>query len=198
MPDDLQTITPQCGDSLIVIDVQNDFLPGGMLAIAEGDQVIAPLNRCMAIFQARGLPVFATRDWHPANHCSFRSQGGPWPAHCVQGTPGAAFSPTLEVPVSARMISKATNPARENYSDFEGTDLDMQLRALGVTRVFVGGLATDYCVLNTVRDGLKLGYQVYLLVDAIRAVNVDPDDGDKAIAEMVALGAQLVASGDLA
>jgi len=198
MPDDLQTITPQRGDALIVIDVQNDFLPGGMLAVPEGDQVIAPLNRCMAVFQARGLPVYATRDWHPADHCSFRSQGGPWPAHCVQGTTGAAFSPALEVPASARMISKAMNPARENYSDFEGTELDGQLRAFGVTRVFVGGLATDYCVLNTVRDGLKLGYQVYLLVDAIRAVNVNPDDGDKAIAEMVALGAQLVSSGDLA
>jgi nicotinamidase/pyrazinamidase len=198
MRGDPQSILLQSGDALIVVDVQNDFLPGGMLAVSEGDQVIAPLNRCMALFQARGLPVYVTRDWHPASHCSFCSQGGPWPVHCVQGTTGAAFSPALEVPATAGMISKAMNPERENYSDFEGTELDMQLRSLGVTRVFVGGLATDYCVLNTVRDGLKLGYRLYLLVDAIRAVNVNPDDGDKAIAEMVALGARLVSSGDLA
>lgn len=190
-------ITPQRGDALIVVDVQNDFLPGGALAVPEGDRVIAPLNRCMALFQARGLPIYVTRDWHPADHCSFRAQGGPWPAHCVQGSPGAAFSPALEAPASAGLISKATDPARENYSDFEGTSLDGQLKTQGVTRLFVGGLATDYCVLNTVRDGLRLGYRVCLLLDAIRAVNVRPDDGDKAIAEMAALGAQLVSSGGL-
>jgi nicotinamidase/pyrazinamidase len=198
MRDDPRSIPLQSGDALIVVDVQNDFLPGGMLAVTDGDQVIAPLNRCMALFQARGLPVYVTRDWHPADHCSFRSRGGPWPAHCVQGTSGAAFSPALKVPACARMISKAMNPERENYSDFEGSELDRQLRSSAVTRVFVGGLATDYCVLNTVRDGLALGYRVCLLVDAVRAVNVNPDDGDKAIAEMVDRGAQLVSSGDLA
>jgi nicotinamidase/pyrazinamidase len=197
MPVGPQTVTLQHGDALIVIDVQNDFLPGGALAVPEGGQVIPPLNRCMAHFAALGLPVYVTRDWHPANHCSFRERGGPWPTHCVQGMPGAEFSPALEVPGTSRLISKAMDPARENYSDFEGTELDGQLRGLGVSRLFVGGIATDYCVLNTVRDGLRLGYQVCLLVDAIRAVNVHPDDGAKAIAEMVALGARLVTSSDI-
>lgn len=197
MANDSHCITPQRGDALIVVDVQNDFLPGGMLAVPEGDQVIAPLNRCMELFQGRGLPVYVTRDWHPANHCSFQAQGGPWPDHCVQGSPGAEFSPLLKTPAAARLVSKAMDPARENYSDFEGTGLDEQLKELDVTRVFVGGLATDYCVLNTVRDALGLGYQVCLLVDAIRAVNVHPDDGQKAIREMTGLGAQPIASGDL-
>lgn len=177
------------GDALIVVDVQNDFLSGGSLAVPDGDAVVPVLNRYLALFAARGLPVFAARDWHPPNHCSFHAQGGPWPPHCLAGSSGAEFASALALPPAAHIISKATTPDRDAYSGFEGTDLDAQLRALHVHRLFVGGLATDYCVLNTVRDGLQRNYAVVLLIDAIRAVNVHPRDGEQALAEMQRLGA---------
>lgn len=177
------------GDALIAVDVQRDFLPGGALAVAHGDQVVPVLNRYAALFAARGLPVFATRDWHPPNHCSFTPQGGPWPPHCVAGSAGAQWAPELELPPEAVVVSKATHADQDAYSGFAGTDLADSLRARGVRRVFVGGLATDYCVLNTVRDALRLGFAVVLLTDAIRAVDVRTGDGERAIAEMVGLGA---------
>ncbi|HYA37002.1 MAG TPA: nicotinamidase [Candidatus Methylomirabilis sp.] len=179
-------------DALIVVDVQNDFLPGGSLAVPEGDRVVPVLNRYVEIFAARALPVYATRDWHPTNHCSFAAQGGPWPPHCVAGSTGAAFAPGLKLPTQITIISKATAIDQDAYSGFEGTDLDARLKALGVRRVFVGGLATDYCVLNTVRDARRHGYDVYFLTDAIRAVNVKPDDGQRAEEEMRRLGAKPV------
>jgi nicotinamidase/pyrazinamidase len=190
-------LAPGTGDALLVTDVQNDFLPGGRLAVPGGDAVVPPLNRCIAAWQARGLPVFASRDWHPAGHCSFREQGGPWPVHCVAGSAGAAFAPGLRLPASAIVISKATRADREAYSAFEGTDLAERLRALGVRRIFVGGLATDYCILNTVRDALAHGWAAVVLADAIRAVDVHPDDGRKAEDEMRRLGAVLVDSAGL-
>ncbi len=179
------------GDALLIVDVQNDFLPGGALAVPEGDAVIAPLNRMIDRFRARGLPVIATRDWHPANHCSFTSQGGPWPPHCVADTPGAAFAPALRLPDDAVIISKATNPDADAYSGFQGTDLAAKLRELGVGRLFVGGLATDYCVLHTVLDALEAGFDVTLLRDAVRAVNLRPDDGAQAIQRMREAGADV-------
>ena len=178
------------GDALIVVDVQNDFLPGGSLAVPEGDRVVPVLNRYLDTFAARALPIYATRDWHPGNHCSFKAQGGPWPPHCVAGSPGASFAPGLKLPAQTTIVSKAIAADKDAYSGFEGTDLDARLRAQGVRRVFVGGLATDYCVLNTVRDARRLGYEVCLLTDAIRAVNVKPDDGRKAEEEMRHLGAK--------
>lgn len=181
---------PGAGDALILVDVQNDFLPGGALAVPEGDQVVAPLTRLAARFAELGLPVFATRDWHPAHHCSFAPQGGPWPPHCVAATDGAAFAPDLRLPDSSVVISKATETTRDAYSGFQGTTLAVQLAQLGVRRVFVGGLATDYCVLNTVRDALAAGLEVVVLTDAIRAVDVNPGDGDRALAEMIAAGAR--------
>jgi nicotinamidase/pyrazinamidase len=182
-------LRPKSGDALIIVDVQNDFLPEGSLAVPDGDQVVAPLNRYAALFASLGLPVVATRDWHPPRHCSFRSQGGPWPPHCVAETKGAQFAPTLALPSSASVVSKATTPERDAYSGFEGTGLDAMLRRREVRRVFVGGLATDYCVLNTVKDARRLGYEVVLLRDAIRAVDVNPGDGDRAQKEMQRLGA---------
>lgn len=176
-------------DALIVVDVQNDFLPGGRLAVPDGDAVVPVLNRYLERFVAHGLPVFTTRDWHPPDHCSFLTRGGPWPPHCVAGNAGAEFASALALPPAAHIISKAATPDRDAYSGFEGTDLDAQLRALHVHRLFVGGLATDYCVLNTVRDGLRRNYAVVLLIDAIRAVNVHPGDGEQALAEMQRLGA---------
>ena len=188
----------KAGDALVVVDVQQDFLPGGSLAVSGADQVVPPLNRLIVAFADRGLPVFATRDWHPPDHCSFRDRGGPWPPHCVAGTPGAAFPPELALPASAAIVSKATTADADAYSGFDRTDLDERLRAAGVQRLFVGGLATDYCVLNTVRDGLAKGYAVMLLTDAIRAVDAAPGDGAKAVAQMLRLGAVPVASGAVA
>jgi nicotinamidase/pyrazinamidase len=182
-------IRTQSGDALILVDVQKDFLPGGSLAVPSGEQVVPVLNRYIGLFRERNLPIFATRDWHPANHCSFITQGGPWPPHCVQGSPGAEFASDLALPEEAFIISSATNPDREAYSGFSETDLHTRLKALGIERLFIGGLATDYCVLNTVKDALALGYQVFLLRDAIRAVNVHPRDGEEAEQEMVSLGA---------
>jgi nicotinamidase/pyrazinamidase len=187
------------GDALVLVDVQNDFLPGGALAVAEGDRVVPPLNRCIALFTGRGLPVYATRDWHPPDHCSFAPQGGPWPPHCVAGCPGADFAPDLRLPpgLPIVLIGKGHDPAKDSYSGFEGTDLDRLMRAEGVERLFVGGLATDYCVLNTVLDGLRLGYQVVVPTDAIRAVDVHPGDGERAVAEMAGRGAVLATTAEL-
>ena len=184
-------------DALLIVDVQADFLPGGRLAVPEGDAVVPALNGYLALARRKGLRVFATRDWHPPNHCSFRAQGGPWPEHCVAGTPGAAFAPSLELPSDAFIISKAVAAGSDAYSGFAGTDLERQLRALRVERLLVGGLATDYCVLNTVRDARKAGFEVLLLQDAIRAVNVKPGDGEHAEREMREVGAVPVHAGDL-
>ena len=186
------------GDALLVVDVQNDFLPGGRLAVASGDAVVPVLNRYLALAAARQMPVYASRDWHPANHCSFRPQGGPWPEHCVAGTRGARFAPGLKLPQDAIIIDKGTAPRREAYSAFEGTELASLLRATQVRRVLVGGLATDYCVLSTVRDALAQGFEVLLLRDAIRAVDINPDDGGRAEREMQRLGATSVELPDIA
>jgi nicotinamidase/pyrazinamidase len=177
------------GDALVVVDVQNDFLPGGSLAVPQGDEVVPVLTRYADAFHARGLPTFATRDWHPPQHCSFKEQGGPWPPHCVAGSQGAQFPPSLSLPPSTAIVPKGTTPEKDAYSGFQGTDLDARLRAAGARRLFIGGLATDYCVRATVKDALELGYAVFLLVDAIRAVNVRPDDGRRAEEEMSRLGA---------
>jgi nicotinamidase/pyrazinamidase len=177
------------GDALLVVDVQNDFLPGGTLAVVGGDAVVPLLNRCVKAFTARRLPIIATRDWHPPGHASFTTQGGAWPAHCVQGTWGARFAPGLSLPESSLIISKGADAGRDAYSGFQETDLHERLQRLGVRRLFVGGLATDYCVRSTVKDALAAGYQVVVLTDAIRAVNVKPDDGRRAEHDMVAAGA---------
>lgn len=177
------------GDALLIVDLQNDFLLGGALAVAGGDAVIEPLNRCIELFSAAALPIVATRDWHPADHCSFTAQGGIWPPHCMAGSAGAAFAAKLRLPPGALLLSKATTAESDAYSGFEGTALARQLRELGVRRLFVGGLATDYCVLNTVRDARRLGFEVVLLLDTIRAVEVQAGDGARAIAQMVADGA---------
>lgn len=188
---------PGPGDALVIVDLQNDFLPGGSLAVPDGDAVVAPLNRAIELFNGHGLPVFATRDWHPPGHCSFRDQGGPWPPHCVAGSRGAAFAAALNLPGRAEIVSKATQPDRDAYSGFQDTDLDVRLRTAGVGRLYVGGLATDYCVLNTVLDARAAGYDVVLLSDAVRPVEVQPGDGERAIARMRAAGAVALATAEL-
>ncbi len=188
------TITPGPGDVLLVVDVQHDFLPGGALGVKRGDEIIPALNRCAALFGEKKLPVFASRDWHPPDQCSFREQGGPWPVHCVRGTRGAEFSPDLKLPPGTAVINKADKREREAYSVFNGTDLDDRLRLAGVRRIFIGGLATDYCVLNTARDAHALGYDYFVLTDAVRAVDVKPGDGERALEEMRQMGAHLIES----
>jgi len=177
------------GDALLISDIQNDFLPGGSLAVLEGERIIPVLNGYIDRFSNRQLPVFATRDWHPANHCSFIRQGGPWPEHCIAGSKGAEFAADLHLPVSAYIISKGTDVEREGYSSFSNRTFKAQLDNAGVRRLFIGGLATDYCVLNTVRDALNYHFKVFLLIDAIRAVNVQKQDGENAINEMIEKGA---------
>ena len=192
-----KNIILQSGDALLLVDVQKDFLSGGALAVPQGDEVVPVLNRYLNKFQERSLPVYASRDWHPSGHCSFAEQGGPWPAHCVQVTEGAQFGDALVLPKSVKTISKAWLPDQETYSAFQKTDLNERLKAGNIGRLFVGGLATDYCVLNSVKDAIQLGYTVYLLEDAIRAVNIQPEDGRKAIEEMVRMGAHLCLVGNL-
>jgi nicotinamidase/pyrazinamidase len=185
------------GDALLVVDIQVDFV-SGTLSVPGAAAVIPVLNRYIATFVAQRLPVLATRDWHPADHCSFRERGGPWPPHCVVDTPGGAFDPRLTLPAGTIVVSKATERDREAYSAFAGTELGRHLTALGIERVFVGGLATDYCVRETIRDALPQGYRACFLVDAIRAVDVHPGDGARALAEMRAAGAAPVELADIA
>ena len=182
-------VIPTASDCLLVVDIQNDFLTGGSLPVPNGEQVIPPLNEYIMAFIAASLPIIASRDWHPQNHCSFRTQGGPWPPHCVAGTAGAGFAVELALPANAPIISKATSPARESYSDFENTGLSDRLHESRVNRVFVGGLATEYCVRATVEDALRLRFQVVLLIDAIRPLNVEPLDGQRALEQMIHAGA---------
>jgi nicotinamidase/pyrazinamidase len=185
-------------DALLIVDLQYDFLPGGSLGVPNGDQVLGPINRLIALFAQQGLPVYASRDWHPDNHCSFAARGGPWPPHCVAGTRGAAFSEALQLPPEATIVSKADTAEVDAYSAFNGTGLAEQLHARGVRRVLVCGLATDYCVLNTALDARANGFDVLIVPEAMRAVEVAPGDGERAIARMVEHGAHSVQVDELA
>ena len=172
------------GDALLIVDVQNDFCPGGALAVPEGDLVVPILNQWIAEAEARGIPVFASRDWHPRHHISFKEQGGPWPPHCVQGTPGAAFHPHLKLPRDVRIISKGKHPNQDSYSAFGDTDLADRLRRANVKRVWIGGLAQDYCVRATALDAIQQGFKAHLITDATRAVNIRPEDGERALEDI--------------
>ena len=177
------------GDALLLVDVQNDFCPGGALPVPQGDEVVAELNGWIDEAQRLGVPIFASQDWHPDGHVSFAEQGGPWPQHCVQDTDGADFRADLDLPESARVVHKGTDRDEDAYSAFQGTGLAGRLADLGVSRVWVGGLALDYCVKASALDAIESGFQVGLILDGTRAVNVEPGDGDAAIAEMVEAGA---------
>lgn len=178
--------------ALIVVDVQNDFCPGGALPVPEGDRVVAVSTEYIQLFLKEGMPIYATRDWHPESHLSFKERGGPWPPHCVQGTKGAAFHPQLTLPKNVTILSKGIDPNKEAYSGFQGTDLTERLRRQKIEQVFVGGLATDYCVKNTVLDALKAGFKTVLLEDASRGVNIHPEDSKQAVEEMRKAGASIV------
>ena len=180
--------------ALIVVDVQNDFCPGGSLAVAHGDEVVAPLNKLIKEFLDRGEPVYKTRDWHPEKTKHFTDYGGTWPVHCVQNTPGAEFHSDLLHDPRITVISKGIDESADGYSGFDGTQLAQSLRNEGVEEVWIGGLATDYCVKETVLDARKEGFKVKALADAMRPVNVTPADGGKAVGEMIAAGAEIVGS----
>ncbi len=181
---------PGSGDALLLVDVQNDFLPGGSLAVPSGANILDLLDDYLAIADAAGIPIFASRDAHPDDHVSFRERGGPWPPHCVVGTEGAELSPKLRVPPSLRLVDKGTLSDREAYSAFQGTDLDPRLRELGIRRLFVGGLTTEFCVLETVRDARSLGYEVVVFEDGVAAI--DEAQGERALETMQKLGARLL------
>jgi nicotinamidase/pyrazinamidase len=177
--------------ALIVVDVQNDFCPGGALAVPHGDEVIAPLNQLIEDFLERGEPVFKSRDWHPATTKHFAAYGGTWPVHCVQETKGAEFHPNLLDDIHIRVVSKGLGD-EDCYSAFDETDLALQLERLCVEEVWVGGLATDYCVKNTVLDALRQGFKVKAITDAMRAVDLKPGDGERAVEEMRNAGAEIM------
>lgn len=185
---------------ILLVDPQYDFFPGGSLAVKDGDQIIEPINTLL--HRHPNAPVFASRDWHPTSTKHFKERGGIWPPHCVQGTRGASFHSSLDMQ-SARVFSKGMNPDDDaGYSAFEGvlsvggrddgTTLASDLKAAHVDTLLVAGLATDYCVKASVLDALKNGFTTLLFKPGVRAVNLQPDDGDKAIAEMKQAGALIV------
>ncbi len=180
-------------DCLIIVDLQNDFCPGGALAVKEGDQIVETINRIMPLFPC----VVTTQDWHPQDHCSFKGQGGPWPPHCVQNTQGAELHPGLNRKGIHISIRKGQFQDRDAYSGFQETTLKDDLMKRNVQNVFVAGLATDYCVKHTVLDALKSGFHTTVLTDCVKAVNQNPADGGKALDEMKNAGGILTTSGKL-
>jgi len=185
-----KTINISKADALLVTDVQIDFLPGGALPVPEGDQVLPILNDYIRIFGKAGVTVFATRDWHPPNHMSFTTQGGPWPPHCIQDSEGAKFHPDLRLPDGTVIISKAMDPNKESHSSFDSAELGSTLASKKVRRIFVGGFATDYCIVNTVLDARKQGFETVILLDAMRGIDVKPGDSKRAIEAMIAKGSE--------
>jgi nicotinamidase/pyrazinamidase len=182
--------------ALLIEDVQKDFCSGGNLSVPGGDEIVPVLNRYIELFRKRGLPVYASRDWHPANSGHFKTAGGVWPVHCVQGSAGARFHKDLALPDDMLIISKGMDPAKDGYSSFEavtekGVHFQDSLRERGVTHIYIGGLATDYCVKNTVLDALCRGFAVTLLIDAVRGVDLMTGDSEAAIREMVEAGAEV-------
>ncbi|MEA2786969.1 MAG: nicotinamidase/pyrazinamidase [Candidatus Eremiobacteraeota bacterium] len=180
-------------DALVIVDVQHDFLPGGALGVAEGERIFAPID-ALALRFAR---VYATRDWHPADHSSYAQYGGPWPVHCVANTHGAAFDPRLDLGKVDVVVDKGTDRKTDGYSGFAATVLAADLRAHGVHRVFVCGLATDYCVKATALDAKAAGFDAVVLEDAAAAVNVNPGDEQRALQELRDAGVTVAHSGDV-
>lgn len=182
--------------ALLLVDVQNDFCPGGALAVRSGHEVVGILNRYVERFRAKGRPIFASRDWHPPETSHFQQWGGPWPPHCVQYTEGAEFHPELDLE-GATIVSKGMDPNQDSYSAFhgvgpEGTPFLDLLRKEGIEELYIGGLATDYCVKATALDALREGFRVKVLLDAVRAVDLNPGDAERAIEDMVRAGADAV------
>jgi nicotinamidase/pyrazinamidase len=183
--------------ALLVVDVQRDFCPGGSLPVRRADQVVPKLNRVIEAFEQNGIPIFFTRDWHPPDHCSFRDQGGTWPPHCVKGTRGAEFHPNLRIPAGATVISKASRRNLEAYSAFQGTELAGRLKKDRVGELFLGGLATDYCVKESCLDALAHGFAVNVMKDCVRGVNLRRNDSALALRAVALRGARLITSAEV-
>jgi len=188
---------PNQSSALLLVDLQNDFFPGGALAVPEANVLIPLINTYIKHFSRQGWAILATRDWHPANHTSFTEQQGPWPVHCVQGSRGAQFHSDLVMPPGMMVISKGTDPRKDARSGFDGTSLADRLEDLNVQTLFVLGLATQYCVQQTVLDGCQHGLRVVLLTDATRWINRTQDDSPKALQEMADAGAFLATISDI-
>jgi nicotinamidase/pyrazinamidase len=187
------SVTIEPDDALIVVDVQHDFLPGGALAVATGERIFDPINALAPRFRR----VYATRDWHPADHSSYAQAGGPWPVHCVAGTHGAAFDPRLKLENVDVIVDKGTERETDGYSGFAATNLADDLRANGVKRVFVCGLATDYCVKATALDANAAGFATVVIADAAAPVNITPDDERRALDDVRANGVHVVESSEI-
>jgi nicotinamidase/pyrazinamidase len=184
------------GKALLIVDVQNDFCPGGSLPVPDGNEVVPILSELARRFSSSRWPVYASRDWHPSETKHFKPYGGLWPPHCVAGTYGSEFHPDLQLPESTIVMSKGEDPDKDAYSAFQarddqGVSLKESFLRRGVEIIFVGGLATDYCVKETVLDGLREGFQVFLISDAIRGVEIQPGDSSRAVEEMVMKGARV-------
>ena len=187
----------KANSALLVVDMQNDFLPGGALSVAEGDEIIPRVNEYVHLFEEHPHPIFFTRDWHPRETIHFKAQGGPWPPHCIQGTWGAAFHPDVHIPATAIILSKGMDPHEDAYSAFHGRDeqgryLEELLNEYSVEHVYIAGLALDYCVKWSSLDAQSKGFEMYPLIDATRAVNVHVHDAEKAIEEIVRVGGRLL------
>ena len=183
--------------ALLIVDVQNDFCPGGSLAVPQGDKIIPKLNRYIKIFYKNKLPIFASRDWHPVRTKHFKDFGGIWPAHCIQNTIGASFHPKLKLPKNTIILSKGMDPKDDSYSAFQAEDLRGMklanlLKLFGIKELYVAGLATDYCVKSSVIDATKFGLKVKLLIDATKGANLKKDDPEKAVKEMLKKGAKKI------
>ena len=181
--------------ALLVVDVQNDFCPGGALGIHGGPKIIPILNKYIKFFEKKNLPIFVTRDWHPKVTKHFKQFGGVWPKHCIERTQGAQFYPELKFPKEALLMSKGMDPEKDSYSAFHatdsnGTELANLLKIFGVTEIYIGGLATDYCVKYSTLDALKEGLNVFILTDAIAGVNLTQKDSREALEEMISCGAK--------
>ena len=182
------------GTALLIVDLQKDFCPGGALGIPEGDLIVPFVNSYLRLFRKYALPIFITRDWHPPVTTHFREYGGTWPVHCVQGTEGAHFHPGMELPPDAVILSKGNDPERDDYSSFSattdsGVPLHDLLKQMQIHTLYIGGLATDYCVRETTLDALGAGLSVTLLEDAVRGVDLTPGDSARAMEEIIAAGA---------
>ncbi|MEM1693387.1 MAG: nicotinamidase [Ignisphaera sp.] len=184
-------------DALTIVDMQNDFMPGGALPVPNALTIIPAINRYIEMFKRAKAVIVATRDWHPPNHISFNTRGGPWPPHCIQNTWGAQFHPDIGLPRDSIVISKAFREDREAYSGFKETELDEILKSRGVKRLFIAGVATEYCVKATAEDGVRLGYQVFLLSDAIKGIDRPEGSEAKAIEELLDKGVVVISIEDI-
>jgi len=183
--------------ALLIVDVQNDFCPDGALAVPEGNKIVSTINKYIRIFAKKKLPIFATRDWHPVRTKHFKDFGGLWPVHCIQNTKGAAFHPDLKLPKEAILLYKGMDPEEDCYSSFSAQDLSGQplfklLKRMGITEIYIAGLATDYCVKYTAIDALKHGFKVKILLDAVKGVNLKTNDSTEAIKKITKMGAKKI------